>query len=151
DMFANSQALSGPTGTATGSNAGATKESGEPNHAGNKGGASVWYRWTATSTASVSIDTSGSGFDTLLAVYTGSAVNALTTVVSNDDVSKKDLTSKVTFTPVAGTTYQVAVDGYGGATGSVTLHWSQNSAANDMFANAQAISGAGGSTSGSTT
>jgi len=152
DMFANGQTLPGTSGTATGSNVGASKEPGEPNHAGNSGGASIWYRWTATSTASISIDTSGSSFDTLLAVYTGTAVNALTGVVSNDDVSKKDQTSKVTFTPVAGTTYQVAVDGYGGATGSVTLHWNQAAApANDMFANAQAISGTSGSATGSTT
>jgi hypothetical protein len=150
DLFANAQTLSGTNGTANGSNVGASKESGEPNHAGNKGGASVWYRWTANSTASVSIDTTGSSFDTLLAVYTGNAVNALTSVVSNDDCCG-GYQSKVSFTPVAGTTYQVAVDGYNGATGSITLHLSQNTAANDMFANAQPISGTSGTTSGNTT
>jgi Calcineurin-like phosphoesterase len=149
DMFANAQALAGTNGTATGSNVSATKESGEPNHTGNAGGASVWYRWTATASASTTIDTSGSGFDTLLAVYTGNAVNALTTIVSNDDVSKNDHTSKVTFTPVAGTTYQIAVDGYNKATGSVTLHWNQNAAANDMFANAQVVTGQTGTATGS--
>ena len=41
DMFANAQVVSGATGTTTGSNSGATKEGGEPNHAGNKGGASI--------------------------------------------------------------------------------------------------------------
>jgi hypothetical protein len=151
DMFANGQLLSGTSGTASGTNAGASKESGEPKHAGNAGGASIWYRWTATASTSTTIDTSGSNFDTLLAVYTGSSVDSLTTIASNDDVSKKDSTSKATFTPVAGTTYQIAVDGYNGATGSVTLHWIQNSAANDMFANAQAISGQSGSATGSTT
>ena len=69
------------------------------------------------------IDTSGLGnFDTLLAVYTGNAVNALATVVSNDN-DGANKTSKVAFTAVAGTTYQIAVDGRNGATGSVTLHW----------------------------
>ena len=85
DLFANAQVVSGSSGTATGSNAGATKEPGEPNHAGNSGGASIWYAWTASSTATVSIDTSGSSFDTLLGIYTGSSVGSLTTIASNDD------------------------------------------------------------------
>ena len=150
DMFANAQALTGPTGSTTGSNVGATKETGEPKHAGNAGGASIWYRWVATAATPVTIDTSGSSFDTLLGVYTGSAVNQLTTIASNDDVSKQDVTSKVTFTPVPGTTYQVAVDGYNGATGSVTLHWNQTvPPANDLFANAQVVTGSTGTTTGS--
>ncbi len=150
DLFANAQSMAGPTGTATGSNVGATKESGEPNHAGNAGGASIWYRWVATATAPVTIDTSGSSFDTLLGVYTGSAVNQLTTIASSDDVSKQDLTSKVTFTPVPGTTYRVAVDGYNAASGSVTLHWNQAvPPANDAFANAQVVTGPSGSATGS--
>jgi hypothetical protein len=33
-------------------------------------------------------------------------------------------TSKVSFPAVGGTTYQIAVDGYGGAKGTVTLNWS---------------------------
>jgi hypothetical protein len=149
-MFADAQVVTGSSGTASGSNVRASKESGEPNHAGNRGGASVWYRWTATAATPLTIDTSGSGFDTLLAVYTGSAVNSLTPIVSNDDCCG-GRQSQVTFTPSVGATYQVAVDGYNGATGSVTLHWVQNTAANDMFANAQSISGTNGAASGNTT
>ncbi|HST26338.1 MAG TPA: metallophosphoesterase, partial [Gaiellaceae bacterium] len=148
DLFANAQSITGPGGTATGSNQNATKEPGEPNHAGNAGGASVWYRWTAPSAAPVSIDTLGSSFDTLLGVYTGSAVNSLTTIASNDDCCGV-YQSKVTFTPVAGTTYQIAVDGYNKAMGSVTLHWSQTSPANDLFANSQSIAGTSGTINGS--
>ena len=33
-------------------------------------------------------------------------------------------TSSAAFAAVSGTTYQIAVDGHGGAKGSVTLHWS---------------------------
>src|SRR2546425_3684733 len=43
-----------------------TKESGEPNHAGNAGGSSIWYRWTAPTADPVTIDTVGSAFNTLL-------------------------------------------------------------------------------------
>lgn len=128
DNFANAQVISGSSGTTTGSNVGATKESGEPNHAGNAGGASVWYRWTAPSSGTATIDTIGSNFDTLLAVYTGSAVNSLTLIASNDDIGGGNVQSRVTFTATSGTTYQIAVDGYGGATGNITLNWSLASA-----------------------
>ncbi len=149
DMFANAQAVSGASGSATGSNVGATKEGGEPNHAGNKGGASIWYRWTAPASGSTTVDTLTSSFDTLLGVYTGSAVNQLTTVASDDDCCG-GTQSQVAFTATAGTTYQIAVDGYNKATGNVTVHWSQAAApANDMFANAQPISGSSGKATGS--
>src|SRR5205823_250931 len=84
---------------------------------------SFWYRWTAQAAGTVTVSTAGSSFDTLLAVYTGTAVSALTRVASNDDVSAKDSTSRLTFNAVSGTTYRVAVDGYRGAFGSVTLNW----------------------------
>jgi len=49
--------------------------------------------------------------------YVGTAVNALTAVASNDDENYRGgiLTSKVTFAVTAGMTYQISVDGYGGA------------------------------------
>ena len=52
----------------TGTNVGATKETGEPDHAGNVGGASVWCRWVAPADGTVTFDTFGSNYDTLLAV-----------------------------------------------------------------------------------
>ncbi len=123
DNFANAQVLSGPGGTATGSNTSATKQAGEPNHAGNSGGASVWYTWTAPSGGAVVIDTLQSNFDTLLAVYTGNSVGALTPRVSNDDVDPGILQSSVTFRAVAGFTYRIAVDGYNAARGNIVLRW----------------------------
>jgi hypothetical protein len=123
DNFANAQVISGGAGTVTGGNAGASKEAGEPNHAGNVGGASVWYVWTAPSSGNWRFDTFGSSFDTLLGVYTGSSVSALSLVVSNDDAGGGLLTSQVFFNAVNGTTYHIAVDGYGGVTGNVVLNW----------------------------
>src|SRR5437667_4729521 len=122
DAFANGQSLSGSTGSVSGSNVNATKETGEPNHAGNSGGHSVWYRWTAPANTPVTIDTIGSSFDTLLGVYTGSSVSTLTTIASNDDIDGPNQPSRVSFTPVAGTTYQIAVDGWNGDTGTITLN-----------------------------
>jgi hypothetical protein len=125
DNFVNAQAISGSSGSVTDNNADATKEPGEPNHAGNAGGASVWYVWTAPSTSPVTFDTCLSAFDTLLAVYTGSAVNALTVVASNDDATTNCNRSRLTFTPVAGASYYIAVDGKNGANGNLTLRWAQ--------------------------
>ena len=85
DMFANRIAITGTSNTVTGSNASATKETGEPSHGGNSGGASVWWSWKAPRSDTVTITTSGSSFDTLLGVYTGTSVSALTTIASNDD------------------------------------------------------------------
>ena len=75
------------------------------------------------------LTTAGSSFDTILAVYRGTSLTGLTAVAGNDDFGGA-LTSRVTFSAVAGTTYRIAVAGYRNptcsitrATGSVTLNW----------------------------
>ena len=68
----------------------------------------------------MTIDTEGSDFDTLLAVYTGTSVDALTAVASNDDAIGRQ--SEVSFTAQVGVIYYIAVDGYSGATGSIVLN-----------------------------
>jgi VCBS repeat-containing protein len=111
------------SGTVLGSNLAATGESGEPT-AGTSGDVNtVWWSWTASTSETVEISTVSSDFDTLLAVYTGSAVGALTLVVANDDFDYPNaVTSKVTFNAVAGTTYRIAVDGFLNETGNVVLN-----------------------------
>lgn len=130
DSLANAQIISGCSGSVTGSNSTASHEAGEPSHSpdGNAGGGSVWYQWQAPSSGSVTIDTAGSNYDTLLAVYTGgTSVGNLTPIVSNDDVSPGSvITSTVTFTATAGTVYKIAVDGWGGARGNIVLNWTQS-------------------------
>jgi hypothetical protein len=127
DKFSAAQTISGGQGTTNGTNVRATKETGEPNHAGNAGGASVWYNWTAPANGSVTIDSIGSTFDTLLAVYTGSSVSALTSVAS-DNGSAGNGASRVVFNATSGTTYRIAVDGFGGSMGNLVLDWNQPSA-----------------------
>jgi hypothetical protein len=126
DFFTNAIVLSGTQGSTNGTNFRATKEAAEPNHAGNSGGASIWYQWTAPASGSVTFDTRGSSFNTLLAVYTGSSVGSLTSVAS-DNGSLGNGASRVVFTATSGTTYRIAVDGYNGATGNVILNWNQPS------------------------
>ncbi len=149
DNFVNGLVLTGTNPSASGTNAGATKETGEPNHANNSGGKSVWWRWTAPASGTFSITTAGSNFDTTLGVYTGSAVNALT-LIGGDDDSGPGVTSLVTFNATAGVTYQIAVDGYSGASGSISLALSPPVAppANDNFASAFTLTGDAPSTSG---
>ena len=135
DNFVNAQPIAGAMGSVSGSSVGATRESGEPSHAGATGGASIWYRWTAPATGPVTFSTQGSGYDTVLAVYTGSQVNRLTPVVdgANDDEDNNIHTSRVQFDAVAGQTYAIAIDGYSSATtpvetGKVLLRWQQQAA-----------------------
>jgi hypothetical protein len=127
DNFASPQSITGSSGSFSGNNFNATKETGEPNHAGNGGGASVWFTWTALSTSPVTFDTALSGFDTLLAVYTGSSLSSLTPIASNNDMNANSSRSRLTFTPVSGTTYRIALDGNNAATGNYTLRWVQAS------------------------
>jgi hypothetical protein len=147
DNFLNSQVISGNSGSVAGTNVGATKEGGEPVHAGNSGGASIWYQWQAPGNGSVTITTAGSNFDTLLGVYTGSSVNALTPIASNDDdPSAIGVTSKVTFNTVGGTTYRIAIDGFNGATGNITLNWNLQgpTCSYSIFPSSQSFTSGGG-------
>jgi hypothetical protein len=147
DDLADATELAGQLAFADGTNAEATKELGEPNHAGNAGGASIWYRWTAPAAGTTFISTCGSEFNTLLAVYTGDDVSLLNEVAGNDD-SCGDR-SQLTFEAVAGTTYRIAVDGFGGDTGALFLTL-RLAPPNDDFADAQPLSGDTGSVSGTT-
>ncbi len=142
DDLANAREIQSELHSTFESNANATKEVGEPNHAGNVGGASVWWRYTAPASAQVEIFVDGD-FDTLLAVYTGEVVDSLTPVASNDNAfTGQPLNgSMVRFAAVAGTTYVIAVDGNGGATGLFTFDLDLLVTSNDNFANALPIAG----------
>ncbi len=124
DFFTNSATLVTTSNiTALATNILATKEPGEPKHDGITGGHSVWWNWTAPSNGVVTIDTSGSTFDTILAVYTGTSVSNLTQVAANDNGDPRGAgASLVKFSVTTGTQYQIAVDGKNGATGVAQLN-----------------------------
>lgn len=124
DSFENPLQLTGAVGNVAGTNVGATKEPDEPDHAGDFGGRSVWWRWTAPSDGNVTIDTRGSGFDTLLAVYTGSSLAGLASVAFNDQDPDGGDASIVSFNATAGVVYHIAVDGYDGDQGDIALNLS---------------------------
>jgi len=117
DDFANAFDLgTGATASASGTNLDATAEPGEPAH-WLAPEASVWYRWTAAADRKIQIETCGSDFDTVLAVYMGPVLGALSSVASNDDSC--ELQSRVQFDAAAGESYRIAVDGFGEVEGSI--------------------------------
>jgi len=149
DDFDDAEWITGRMDTARGNSTAATKQVKEPDHAGAHGGASVWYAWIAPGTGEVTIDTVGSTFDTLLAVYTGTSVAHLRAVAANDDAPGMYPQSRVTFSATAATEYRIAVDGYGGQTGEVVLNWQLVLAPpNDAFDAAQELQGASGTARG---
>jgi len=107
------------TNVVYGSNTDASWQYGEPNHGGYSS-KSVWWSWTATSTRSISISPKAAVFDTLLGVYTGTAVTNLAAVSVNDDSGSLQ-TSRVLFRAIAGETYRIAVDGFLSDTGNIQL------------------------------
>jgi hypothetical protein len=116
DDFATRAIVSGNVAAIRSNNAGATTEPGESALVGAPTAATLWWEWTASATAPVTIDTAGSDYDTMLAVYTGASLGALTAIAANDDAPGRT-TSRVTFTAQAGTTYLFAVGSKGAATG----------------------------------
>ncbi len=146
DFFTNALALNGLTTAVNRSNNGATREPGEPRHANNDGGASMWFTWVAPASMLATISTEGSDFDTLLAVYRGTTISNLLLIASNDDVPGVSW-SRVTFDAISNVTYQIALDGFNGAFGAYQL--AINPAWNDSFAGGIVVTGASGTVSAS--
>ncbi len=121
DAFALGTVLTNLSDTVKGSNVGATKEPGEPDHAGNSGGHSVWWTFTPSFSGLLTITLRNSDFDTLLAVYTGDYVNDLTLLAANDDSFPGVSYSSLQVAVTEGVPVHIAVDGFGGATGNITL------------------------------
>jgi uncharacterized repeat protein (TIGR01451 family) len=149
DSFASAVVMAGASGTLTGTNIGATGQGGEPINRGPGPIRSVWYRWTAPNGGWATFDTCtppvSNAYDSTIGIYTGTQVSALTRVVDDDDTCIPR--SLVVFIASAGTTYDISVDGWGGATGNFVLTWSL-APPNDAFADAQTITGNAGSVPG---
>ena len=114
DNFANAETLSGIRVVVERSNVGASKEANEPNHVNNPGGRSVWFRWTAPESGTMTFGTNrtGTNLNTLLQIYVGSELTALSSRGSNNDISSPENVKSVVRTNVVqGTTYSIVVDG----------------------------------------
>jgi len=108
------------------STVGATKEPGEPAHCGQAGGASEWFVYTAPTNGTLDVNTTGSSFNTILAIYTGPGTNFASLIpqacgfVTNYQTQGQP--NVVIPGVVKGTRFFIAVDGYQGASGTVRLH-----------------------------
>ncbi len=134
DDFEDALTLAGTSTSAEAENWAATKQTGEPNHRADPGGASVWFKWTAPRTGGVFLQACAGPQETLVAAYTGSSVDSLTPVTPIESSSACDLT----FGAVAGTTYEIAIDGkFSQSTGMASMGEEQLSLAmvpgNDDF------------------
>ena len=129
DNRAGAIALTGRSGIANGTNAGAGSEQDEaicavwdaaaPAWWGWK---TVWWKWTAPASERISFLTRGSGFDTVLGVFTLGSGNAPALVDDCDD-SSANLSSQVSFNAVKDTTYYIAVAGHESQMGDIVLRW----------------------------
>lgn len=112
DNFAEAQLLDGESGQTGGTTRSTIWEPEEKlqgtfyDDQGNPG--SVWYRWTAPdSEAWYTFDLAGASFDSYLAICTGTAVNDLVTIASNDNYGTRR-SSRVSFR-AADTNYFITV------------------------------------------
>lgn len=123
DHLHNALILEGDSGQISADTSAATRQFGEPFHAGNAGGGSVWYRIDPTVDGELDIATRKARFDTLLGIYTGNKISELTTVASNDDSSSGTGASRIVQALTSGTSYWIAVDGFGGEKGQFDLRY----------------------------
>ena len=114
--FFNAELLEGISGEVRADIREADKQTGEPLHAGNRGGASVWYAFTPAEDGMLELEILRADFDTLLAVYTGEKVADLQHVASNDEADPDDPDqrgrSAISQAVRAGVRYWIALDGY---------------------------------------
>jgi subtilisin family serine protease len=105
----------------------ATMQSGEPRRCLDPSdgvvdniGATVWYRLEPGYRTEMTIDTAGSDFDTILGLYEGATVDALTALACNDDIAGHT-SARVSADVFPGHTYWVQASGSSGATGTLSL------------------------------
>lgn len=114
DDFADRLELVGNSITTTGSNVLASPELGEPAHAGGPPRRSVWWTWTAPQSGRLTFGISGTPyFHPWAAVYTGTSLTNLIPVATaaGGFYGEEGITN---FSVIAGTSYQIAADGYFG-------------------------------------
>ena len=122
DDLANAATLTGKSGSVTATNIGATFE--DVDDGIGLGDATIWWKWTAPEDGTVTFDTFGSGFDTVLAVGEINDGFLVDGYAYNDDSDESDgYESLVEFVAKAGVTYYIVVSGYSDFMGDIVLNW----------------------------
>lgn len=105
----------------------ATRDPLEPRHCNTTGGASYWFSYRPPDSGELSLDTQGSNYDTLLAVYTFDppllSYSELIPVACDDNSGANGLTSRLDFNVSADRTYLIVIDGVNGAKGIARLNY----------------------------
>jgi Ca2+-binding RTX toxin-like protein len=123
DNFADAVVLSGASGSRTGDTAnGATTELGEDVFASLQ---SVWYQWTPPADGTYKFSTNGSGFDTLMAIYSGTSIEDLEIIdVNDDDPDRGCCSSWIGLVDAeATTTYYINISPLDIEAGPISLSW----------------------------
>lgn len=107
-------------------------------------GADTWFRYTAPKNVTIQVDTLGSDYDTILAVYKGTSAASLSDILGacNDDTSRGYDTyqSLVTFKAAKGKTYFFQVGGWHSSSGNTELTLrAVTRPSNDDYATAEPI------------
>jgi regulator of protease activity HflC (stomatin/prohibitin superfamily) len=120
-MFHNAYPLNGSSVTRSGNSSGATVESGESSFSTSDNGSitarkTVWFRWSPPSDAIYYVATKGSGYDTVLGIFTGTSVSSVSRVTANDDANGT-AQSLVRFVARSNTTYYISIGAFGSSPG----------------------------------
>jgi len=119
DDRADAAPLASGNGTLKERTSAATLETGEPSHAGDAGGSSVWFTWTPNFTGIAKVNTIGSDFDTVLEARDPSTNVVL--AANDDGTSSASGPSVICFPVTRGTKVLLVADGYAGASGRLQL------------------------------
>ena len=130
DLFASRESLDSARRQLAGNNTGATVEDEEPRHGGKNSRHSLWVTWIAPDNGLATFRLTGTGIDTILGIYQiksdggggDPAIRRLETVAENDDDGPYS-SCLVQFGVRAGERFEIAVDGFAGATGPMVLDW----------------------------
>ena len=132
-------------------NVNATVEAGEPVPTCTDPAArerTAWFKIVAPQTTTITLTTEDSDFDTILAVYYGTALTSLHEIACDDDIMAGVIQTLLSFDATAGQTYFVQLSGFAGNGAGTFFLRSLLPPPNDNFAGAITL-GVGTSTAGS--
>jgi hypothetical protein len=105
----------------------ATRDPLEPQHCGMAGGPTYWFSYQPPADGTLHLDTEGSSYDTLLAVYTYdpplAGYESLIPVACDDNSGADGQASLVEFAVTAVRSYFIVVDGVNGGRGIARLNY----------------------------
>ena len=122
DASSTAYGVNGERGQVYGTNRDATADAGEFLKQEYGSEHTVWFKWTAPSSGQLRLEVTDADFDTVMGAFVGSSATSLREVAYDDDGGEENM-SAVSLGVESGTTYFIAVGGYGDAQGDFVLNW----------------------------